>query len=322
MQKRLTSFLALAGLTAVEIMRQPFCLLLTTTCVLFIALLPLVITHTLGEAGKLVRDSALAFMLVCGLILGGYAACSSLAREIRKGTAAAILSKPIGRELFLLAKTTGVIMVILVFGCCVTLTTIMSVRMAARLFYIDWWAGIPLLLAAPIAYAVAGGINFLARKSFSSHAFGGLFICIACAFLVSGFFDAHGHRTPFGAHYAWNLAPAAVLIGMAIIILTALAVSLATRLDLAPTLSLCSALFLLALFSDSLIGPYVDRHILAHALYALIPNAQHFWVVDALNENGSIPWTYVADAGGYALCYVSGVLSLGLIAFRHRDVRL
>ena len=46
-------------------------------CLAFIALLPVLITHTLGEGIKLVRDSALAIHFVCGLILGSYAACAS-----------------------------------------------------------------------------------------------------------------------------------------------------------------------------------------------------------------------------------------------------
>jgi len=41
---------------------------------------------------------------VFGVFVSGYAACVSLAREMRTGTASAVLSKPVSREIFFLAK--------------------------------------------------------------------------------------------------------------------------------------------------------------------------------------------------------------------------
>jgi ABC-type transport system involved in multi-copper enzyme maturation permease subunit len=60
-----------------------------------------------GDEPKLVKNSTLAVMLLTGLFGAVLSASASLAREIRTGTALAVLSKPVGRAQFLLAKYLG-----------------------------------------------------------------------------------------------------------------------------------------------------------------------------------------------------------------------
>src|SRR5437763_11812561 len=57
-----------------------------------------------GDEPKLVKNSTLAVMLLSGLFGAVLSASASLARERRSGTALAVLSKPVGRAKFLLAK--------------------------------------------------------------------------------------------------------------------------------------------------------------------------------------------------------------------------
>ena len=52
----------------------------------------------------------------------------------------------------------------------------------------------------------------------------------------------------------WRLVPAAVLILFALWILAGLALACSTRLDMIPTLAICSAFFLLGIMSDYLFG--------------------------------------------------------------------
>ena len=89
MMLRVRQFVTLSILTAVEATRQPICLLLTTTCILLTMLTPMLALHNFGEDGRLARDSGLAYQFVFGLFVAAYAACSSLAREMRSGTASA-----------------------------------------------------------------------------------------------------------------------------------------------------------------------------------------------------------------------------------------
>ncbi|MDW8345226.1 MAG: hypothetical protein RMM51_12160, partial [Verrucomicrobiae bacterium] len=105
-------------------------------------------------------------------------------------------------------------------------------------------------------------------------------------------------------------------------VLAALAQALATRLNTVPVMATCSVFFLVGLMTDYLFGRIAHHHWWAAWLYALLPNWQHFWVVDALTgEEGRIPWAYVLRAGWYALLYTVGMLSLGFLAFRTAEVK-
>jgi hypothetical protein len=56
------------------------------------------------------------------------------------------------------------------------------------------------------------------------------------------------------ARVDWRLVPVSILILFAVWILAALALACSTRLDMIPTLAVCSAIFLLGLMSDYLVG--------------------------------------------------------------------
>ncbi|TAN37397.1 MAG: ABC transporter permease [Verrucomicrobia bacterium] len=321
MRWHLKQFFALAWLTALEAIRQPVFLLLMAVTVFFAALLPLITAHTMGEAERMVRDSALALHFVAGLVLGSYLACAALQHEIRRGTVAAILSKPVGRITLFLAKFAGIALVMLFFSAALTITTILSTRAAAPENYVDWWAAGPLLATVPVAFLIAGIINYVTRRPFVSNAFMLLVLALGVALLFSGFFSDTGHVVKWGQPLPWKILPAGALIALAILMLSAFALLLATKLDVVPTLSLCSVIFLLGLMSDNLFGRAAATSKLSAALYGVIPNLQQFWLADALAGDGVIPWAYVGAAALYALCHLVFVLALGMFVFNRIEVR-
>ncbi|NQU09168.1 ABC transporter permease subunit [bacterium] len=314
-------FVALAWLTALEAVRQPICLLLAITGIVLISLMPALVLHQMGDAQKLIRDSAMATHFLGGLLLAGYAACAAVQHEIRRGTAAVVLSKPVGRSLFLLAKFAGVAAVLVWFSAGAMVATLLSDRMTRLSYSIDWWAGGPLLAAIGLALVLAGAINYFTQRSFMSVAFGLLVPFMALALVSSSFVDEGGRSIAFGAMVTWKLVPGSLLITMALLVLAGLAVSLATRLDTVPTLCLCTVIFLLGLMSDYLFGRVADHNRLAALLYGLLPNWQHFWMTDALSGEGIIPWSYVGQVGVYGAFYLAGVLTLGILAFRRMELR-
>ena len=97
-----------------ELVRQPVFLLLMTGSLLFEIFLAVPYYFAFGDEPKLVQNSALAVMLLAGLFGAVLCASSSLAREIRSGTALAVLSKPVGRARFLLAKYAGLAAALLI----------------------------------------------------------------------------------------------------------------------------------------------------------------------------------------------------------------
>jgi ABC-type transport system involved in multi-copper enzyme maturation permease subunit len=100
-------FLNIAINAFMELVRQPIFLLLMTGSVLFEIFLAVPYYFAFGDEMKLVKTTTLAVMLLAGLFGSVLSASASLARELRTGTALAVLSKPVGRAQFLLAKYVG-----------------------------------------------------------------------------------------------------------------------------------------------------------------------------------------------------------------------
>src|SRR6202008_3016564 len=100
-------FVTIATNAFMELVRQPVFLLLMTSAAVFEIFLATPYYFAFGDEPKLVKNCVLAVMLLAGLFGAVLSASASLAREIRSGTALAVLSKPIGRTQFLLAKFAG-----------------------------------------------------------------------------------------------------------------------------------------------------------------------------------------------------------------------
>lgn len=320
MRLRIKQFLAIASLTTLESFRQPITLLLTASSVIFVGLLPIIVTHTLGDAQRLVRDSALALHFVTGLVLGSFTACAALSQDIRKGTATAILSKPVGRALFFVAKFCGIAAALLIFSTLMLIATLLSARTAALDFQPDWWGIGPLLVGGILSFVAAGLHHYFARGPFVSRAFAYLTGAVLVAMVISCLFDAAGNRGPFGIALPWAIVPAGALITMAILVLAGLAVSLATRLEAVPVLTICSVVLMLGLISDYLTAQVAAAHRAWRMLLELLPNWQHFWAVDALARDG-IPLAYLVQSGLYAALYLAGILCAGIFAFRQMEVK-
>jgi hypothetical protein len=102
-------FITIATNAFMELVRQPVFLLLMTSSAVFEIFLATPYYFAFGEEPKLVKNSTLAVMLLAGLLGAVLSASASLAREIRTGTVLAVLSKPVGRAQFLVAKFVGLI---------------------------------------------------------------------------------------------------------------------------------------------------------------------------------------------------------------------
>ena len=92
-------FVTIATNAFMELIRQPIFLLLMTSSAVFCVFLASIPYFGFGDDPKLVKDSVLAVTLLVGLLGAVLSASNSLARELRTGTALAVLSKPVGRAI-------------------------------------------------------------------------------------------------------------------------------------------------------------------------------------------------------------------------------
>ena len=316
-------FLTIAANAFMELVRQPVFLLLMTGSLLFEIFLAVPYYFAFGDEPKLVENSALAVMFLAGLFGAVLCASSSLAREIRTGTALAVLAKPVGRTRFLLAKYAGL---------AVALTLLTYVNLVG-VFLADWMAFDAYGKTDVVALGIIGGAvalayllgafgNFFLRRNFVSDAVWAQVFMVTLAALVIFQFTEQKESVGVMAQVDWRLLPAGILILFALWILAALATACSTRLDIIPTLAICSAFFLAGLMSDYFFGKRAEAGSWwASALYTVTPNWQLFWLADALESGKStFHWAYVGKAFVYLAGYAGAALAVGAALFEEREL--
>jgi ABC-type transport system involved in multi-copper enzyme maturation permease subunit len=306
-----------------ELIRQPVFLLLMTGSVLFEIFLAVPYYFAFGDEPKLVENSVLAVMLLSGLFGAVLSASSSLAREIRSGTALAVLSKPVGRAQFLLAKYAGLAAALAVLTYVNMIGALIASRMAFDAYGKTDLPAIGIFAAGiALAYALAGFSNFFLRRPFVSNAVLGLVALTTLAAALIFQFTTQQESLGTAAFVDWRLVPAGILILFALWIFAALALACSTRLDTIPTLAICSAVFLLGLMSDYFFGRRAEAGSWwASVLYTIIPNWQLFWLADALDMGKStFHWGYVAKAFGYVVGYAGAALAVATALFDEREL--
>ena len=155
-----------------ELIRQPVFLLLMTLSSLFEIFLACVNYFGFGDEPKLIKNSALAVMFLAGLFGAVLSASASVAREIRSGTALAVLAKPVSRAQFLLAKYAGLSVALVLLGFVNCIAALLATRMAFDAYGSVDLPGLGVFCAALVlAYLIAGFSNYFLRRPFVSAGF-------------------------------------------------------------------------------------------------------------------------------------------------------
>ena len=233
-------FIAIAGNAFMELIRQPVFLLLMTTSALFEVFLSCISYFGFGDEPKMVKISVLAVMLVAGLFSAVMSASASVAREIRSGTALAVLAKPVSRPQFLLAKYAGLALSLVVLTYVNCVAALLATRMAFDAYGDADFPGLAIFCGAVVVWLC----DWRVEQFFPAAA-----VCVGCG--AGGGVDGdggvcgaaiHQARGETGAHGCgllddWRVVPASALILMALLVLAALALACSTRLEVVPTLA-------------------------------------------------------------------------------------
>ena len=306
-----------------ELVRQPVFLLLATASCVFEIFLATPFYFAFGDEPKLVKNSVLAVMLLAGLFSAVLSASASLAREIRSGTALAVLSKPIGRAQFLLAKYFGIVAALTLVTYINTVAALVAGRMTFDAYGETDLPAVFIFGGSVVAaYALAGFSNFFLRRPFASDAVFALVVMVTIAAVIIVNFTKQQQSLSTVSNMDWRMVPAAILILFALWILAAIALACSTRLDVIATLAVCSGFFLVGLMSDYLFGrPAEQGSWWGTVLYTVMPNWQNFWLADALDSGRStFHWGYVGKAFVYAVCYIGATLAAAVVLFEEREL--
>lgn len=312
-------FRAIAGLAIKDLLRQPVCLLLVLTASVLIVFLPQAFAYQLGQQNTLARDSALAFQLVLGVLLIGYAAASTLHSELASGTLITVFSRPVGRVTFFIAKLAAVCVLIALFIWTTAASALLGTALVPRYFATHAAGLAAATLAFPSALAAAALLNFRLGRSFPAAALLLLPMTLSLAALFAGSRSPAGEPVPLASQLDWNLLSAGIMAGLALLILAAIALTLATRLKPAPTIAWLALLFFSGLIADYIASLCAGWPLARFVIKALLPDMQEFWMADELVRNDTIAAATLWHGATYTLAYCTGATCLGILCFRRRE---
>ena len=298
-----------------EAIREPVYFLMLLGALLLIGHYPWMTLFVFFEQLKLVVDGAMATTMLFSLSVCVLCACGTVSREMRNGTVLLLLSKPIPRWSFVLGKICGIAAASVLFCAVCGCVSVVAVYVAVDQFRMNMTLyGVLLgMLGAGCAFGMV--MNYLRGASFSEYA------ACATALLTAGMMFCCLKFQPHPALSLIDLGKALCLLIPAVLIMAVLAVGCAVRMDVVPSLCVCTVLFFSGLVSSHLFrgGDGAVWGPLSAVLYALIPNWQYFWMADALAVNRSIPTGYFWWCWGYALVYCGVGSAWAAVLFLNRE---
>ncbi len=297
-----------------NIIRQSFFSIVIVGAYLFIVSTPAFVMFTFFDAEKLLLDMSMATILLVGLLVSVLATSSIVGGEMEEKTATLLLSKPLSRFTFLLAKFCAVAVALIFVLVPLTCALIMTLRVGVpEAVWSDveyptlWFIFLPLIGAVVVA-ALA---NYYADKSFASSFIILLNIFVILSLVILDFMGK--------ASLQINLFYPAILLWMAGILICPVASLLALRGRVFFTLTFSFLIFALGLTSNWLFGNILHNPGV-RIVYSLIPNFQVFWIEEFWTKEKSVPISYFWNVLKYVFLYCMGMLFLTWSILEKKEV--
>lgn len=293
-----------------ECLRKPVFFLILSASLLLTGLFPAATLFVFRNQLWMVLDSAIALTLLAGFASAVLCASHCIRGEMANGTVPLLLSKPVSRFSFILAKIAGINAALMVFAFLCMTATLIAGLIASDPFRFDI-TGMLLYFSAIAAACLYGALrNYYSHAPFYSNCIAAMLVLLPL-YALYFYLQRRAFMIRAGAaadpnSFIWftELLPALLLVFAALWIMGAIASALATRFSFLTNLLFCLILFLSGLFSGPLLTSLFADHPLLRALSgALIPNWQYFWMGDPLSDRTPIPGDYVALAALYAFLY-------------------
>jgi ABC-2 family transporter protein len=285
-----------------EGVRQPLFWVLFAFGLLALIISPIVPYFTFGEDLVMVKDLGFDTIMLVAALFGTLAASQSISEEIEGRTAVTLMSKPVSRRQFLLGKFLGILLASLL------LFALLSWLFEGVLLGKSW---LDRLDATPVP-----------------------------AWLTSFLSSLNLHEKPTAlvrgiglwTDHTLSVLPGLVMTFSEVMVLIAVAVTLATRTTMVVNLSTVLAIYFLANVTPVLVtigrgaqertpGPVAELLSFTAGLFdMLLPDLDTFRIGPALVTDVSLPAPYILSVLFYGVLYSLIVLLIGLILFEDKDL--
>lgn len=309
--------------TFTETLRQPVYAVIIIAALLLLLISPSLAMYTMSDDNKLLRELGLSTLFLASLFIAIFSASGAVAEEIENKTIMTVLSKPVQRPIFVIAKFLGVSAAVVLAHYICTIGLLMAIRHGVLETVNDtpdWtvWATAGVALSS--AFLLSAFFNYAYDWKFSSTAILLLALFGSLGIVFLAFIDRDWQFAPenngINSLDVWG----SVLLLLAALVIVALAVALSTRFNIVVTLSACIGIFLFGLVTDWVFGRFAETYLWAKICYFAVPNLQVFWISDAIYEESQIPVRYIVISATYALCYTAGILAIAVALFQRRQV--
>ncbi len=295
-----------------EGVRQSMFWLLAGLALLAMTLSPLIPYFTFGEDHLMVKDIGYDTIMLAAVVFGALAASMFVSEEIEGRTAVTLMSKPVSRRQFLLGKFAGIVLAALVlFG-------LLGTYFEGVLLFKQWWdrldpRPVPVWLSTLVGPPDPGAFDL---PSESNDLLRGVGLWVS---------------------HTLDTLPGLVLSFSQVMVLVAIAVSLATRVPMVVNLTAVLVIYFLAHLTPVLVaigrsaqindpGSTVSQLLTfsAQLFDTILPDLGSFRIDPALlgdTPPPALPFTrYIASVSLYGVLYTGIALLFGLILFEDRDL--
>jgi len=315
--------IAIAKNTFVETLRQPVYAVIVATALLLFVLSPSLSMYTMDDDNKMLREIGLSTLFLTSLFIAIFSASGAVSVELENKTILTVLTKPVRRPIFILAKFLGVVGAVALAHFLCTVGLLMAIRHGVLSTASDTHdltvlgsAG----LIVVVTVLLGAFFNYVYDWKFTSTAIVIATILSVFAVIFLALIDRDWKFNP--AQNGINRLDlyGSILLFLAAVLIAALAVTISARFNAIVTLSACIGVFLLGLISDYAFGRFADAYLWARIGRYIVPNLQVFWISDAIYEGSNVPFRYILITASYALCYTAGILALAVALFQRRQV--
>jgi len=309
--------------TFIETLRQPIYAVIIFASLFLFFISPSLTMYTMSDDNKLLREIGLSTLFLASLFIAIFSASSAVSTEIENKTISTVLTKPVQRPIFIIAKFLGVIAAVGLAHYICTIALLMAIRhgvLESASDTHDWTVVTAAAGTVATALLLSAFFNYAYDWKYTSTAIVlmGMFATFAITFLAlidrQWKFNPHDNRISSVDIYG------SILLLLAAMIIAALAVALSARFNIVVTLSACIGVFLLGLISDYVFGRFAQTHLWAKVGRFIVPNLQVFWISDAIYEGSQVPLKYILISASYAICYTAAILALAVAIFQRRQV--
>jgi len=314
--------------TFIETLRQPVYAIIIIAALFLFFISPSLTMYTMSDDNKLLREIGLSTLFLASLFIAIFSASGAVAEEIENKTITTVLSKPVQRPIFIVAKFLGVSAAVILAHYICTIALLITIRhgvLEDAAATHDWTVLGTAGVVVAASFLLSAFFNYAYDWKISSTAvvLTGIFATFGIVFL--SFIDRNWQFNPQENGINAVDIYGSVLLLLAAIIIVALAVALSARFNIVVTLSACIGIFLLGLVSDYTFGNLAEKQFFGAEILAtigryLVPNLQVFWISDAIYEGSEVPVKYIIISASYALCYTTAILALAIALFQRRQV--